>query len=90
MTIRWTASVDDGTGEKDVERYAMYRRLSSVTTFDEPIGSLPAGASPTRSAIPTCRAARQWVYAVSALDCSPADVADDSSVAGYHSMRDDP
>ena len=30
VTISWTASVDEGAGEKDVERYALYRRLSTV------------------------------------------------------------
>ena len=45
ITVR-TKSVDDGAGEKDVERYAIFRRLSTVTTFDdEPIGSVPGGAA---------------------------------------------
>ena len=38
VTLTWTASVDDRGGEKDVERYAIYRRLNTASTFDEPIG----------------------------------------------------
>ncbi|HEY4303911.1 MAG TPA: prepilin-type N-terminal cleavage/methylation domain-containing protein [Gemmatimonadaceae bacterium] len=71
VTVRWNASVDDLTGEKDVERYAIYRRLSSATAFDEPIASVVAGRS-TYSFIDTdLLSGQQWVYGVTALDCSP-------------------
>ena len=34
-------SVDDGAGEKDIERYAIFRRLSGATAFGDPISSIP-------------------------------------------------
>jgi hypothetical protein len=67
--------VDDGAGEKDVERYAIYRRLVSQTDFGEPIASIVGGHS-TYSFIDTdLQTGQQWIYGVSALDCSPSNSA---------------
>ena len=70
VTITWTKSVDDGAGENDVERYAIYRRLSSQTTFDQPIGSLPGGKATYSFQDNDVSTGQSWVYAVAALDCS--------------------
>lgn len=72
VRISWTPSVDEAAGEKDVERYALYRRLSSVTTFDEPFASVAAGGVSTYTFNDTDVVTGQtWVYAVTALDCTP-------------------
>ena len=71
VTITWTASTDDQTGEKDVERYAIYRRLNGPTTFDEPIGSLVAGHTSYSFVDSDVQSGQKWIYGVSALDCSP-------------------
>ena len=42
VTVTWGASSDEAGGEKDVERYAIYRKLSGATSFGDPISSLPA------------------------------------------------
>src|SRR5581483_11730134 len=45
VKITWAPSTDDGGGEKDVERYGLYRRLASATAFDQPFASVPAGSA---------------------------------------------
>lgn len=72
VTITWTKSVDDGAGEKDVERYAIYRRLSSTSTFDEPIASVPGGASSYSFVDTDVLSGQTWIYAVAAQDCTPS------------------
>ncbi len=70
VNVSWTKSVDDGAGEKDVIRYAIYRRLSTVTTYDEPFASVPAGSYSLHDT--DVQSGQTWVYAVAAVDCSPA------------------
>jgi hypothetical protein len=72
VTVGWTPSIDDGAGEKDVERYAIYRRLASVATFDEPFASVPAGAASYSFKDTDVTSGQQWVYGVSAQDCTPS------------------
>jgi prepilin-type N-terminal cleavage/methylation domain-containing protein len=73
VTLTWTKAVDDGAGEKDVERYAIYRRINSDPNFDQPIGSVVGGRA-TYSFIDTdLQTGQHWVYGVSALDCSPSN-----------------
>jgi len=72
VTVSWTRSVDDATGEKDVERYAIYRRLSSSTTFDQPIASVPGGAPSYSFTDTDVLTGQTWIYGVSAQDCTPS------------------
>ena len=68
-----TACVFVVEGEKDVERYAIFRRLSSVAAFNDPISSIPvATAAATYSfkdtnVIPDST----YVYGIAAQDCTP-------------------
>jgi hypothetical protein len=71
VTVSWGASTDDGAGEKDVERYAIYRRLAAASTFDQPIGSVPAGHTTYSFQDFDLVTGQQWVYGVSAQDCTP-------------------
>jgi hypothetical protein len=74
VTLSWPASVDDMTGEKDVERYAIYRRLTSQASFDEPIASVVGGHGTSYSFVDVdLQSGQQWVYGVTALDCSPSN-----------------
>jgi uncharacterized protein YjeT (DUF2065 family) len=71
VTVAWTPSIDDGAGENDVQRYAIYRRLSPATDWDDPITSVPAGSA-TYSFIDTdVQSGQTWVYGVAAQDCTP-------------------
>jgi hypothetical protein len=70
VTITWPASVDDGSGEKDVVRYAVYRHLAGAAVFDEPIASVPAGTYTFKDTDVT--SGQTWVYGVAVQDCTPA------------------
>jgi hypothetical protein len=72
VSIQWTPSTDDASGEKDVERYALYRRLSSVSTFDEPFASVPAGQGSYSFTDTDVLQGQSWIYGIAALDCTPA------------------
>jgi prepilin-type N-terminal cleavage/methylation domain-containing protein len=69
VVLTWTSSVDQSTGEKDVEQYSIYRRASTTTLFSEPIASTPGG-SPTYSFTDTqVQSGDQLIYGIAAVDC---------------------
>jgi prepilin-type N-terminal cleavage/methylation domain-containing protein len=71
VRVSWVKSGDEGAGEKDVERYAIYRRLSSVTEFTEPIASIPAGSANPYYDDTEVSSGQSWLYGVAAQDCTP-------------------
>ena len=73
VVVTWTKSTDDGGGEKDVERYAVFRRLSSGTQFGDPITSLVASQSASYSFTDmNVLSGNTYVYGIASQDCSPA------------------
>jgi hypothetical protein len=81
-TISWTKSPDDNAGEKDIERYAIFRRQSSVAAFGDPIVSVPGRLAATYSYIDNAVVQGQtYVYGIAAQDCTPMLSAVVSSVA---------
>jgi hypothetical protein len=72
VQITWSPSIDDGGGQKSVERYAIYRRLSSQTSFGQPFASVPAGASSYTFQDTDVQSGQTWTYGVAAQDCTPA------------------
>lgn len=71
VRVTWGRSLDEGAGERDVERYAIYRRAAAAAEYGEPLASVPAG-QPTYQFIDTqVRSGESWVYGVAALDCTP-------------------
>jgi hypothetical protein len=72
VTLTWTKSSDDGAGEKDIERYAIFRRLSAATSFGDPVSSIPATMAASYSYVDTQVQPNQtYVYGVAAQDCTP-------------------
>lgn len=69
--ITWGQSLDEAAGERDVERYAVYRRAPASLEFGEPIASMPAGQTSYEYVDTTVRPGDRWVYGVAALDCTP-------------------
>jgi prepilin-type N-terminal cleavage/methylation domain-containing protein len=72
VTLTWPSSSDDPGGEKDIERYAIFRRLSTEAAFADPIASIPASLKSTYSftdgqVTPNVT----YVYGVAAQDCTP-------------------
>ena len=72
VTLTWTRSSDDGGGEGDIQRYAIYRRLDTDTLFSEPFTSIPASVAPTYSFVDGQVVPGQaYVYGIVAQDCTP-------------------
>ena len=72
VSLSWARSVDEVSGEQDVEQYAIFRRLPAAAAFDEPIDNLAAGLATYTWFDNTVSSGDQWVYGVAAVDCSPA------------------
>jgi hypothetical protein len=72
VKITWGASTDDGGGEKDIERYAIFRKLSGAASFGDPISSIPSSlaASYTYTDVGVT-ASQTYVYGIAAQDCTP-------------------
>jgi prepilin-type N-terminal cleavage/methylation domain-containing protein len=71
VTIAWARSGDEGVGEKDVERYSIFKRASDGA-FAEPIASVPAGSSTYAFVDRNVLPGDALVYGVTAQDCTPA------------------
>lgn len=71
VRIGFLASIDEATGEKDVERYVIYRRTAGGT-YTEPLANVGKGGGPyvfdDFDVFPEVRE-----YGVAAQDCSPAN-----------------
>ncbi|HTR78375.1 MAG TPA: prepilin-type N-terminal cleavage/methylation domain-containing protein [Gemmatimonadaceae bacterium] len=72
VTVTWAHSVDDGGGEKDVDRYVIYKRLAAATSFSDPIASVPAGLATYSYVDSDVLSGQQLVYGVAAVDCTPS------------------
>ncbi len=72
VRLTWSPAVDETAGERDIEQYAIFRRVPSATSFDEPFASLAAGLGTYTYFDANVASGEQWVYGVAAMDCSPA------------------
>lgn len=73
VKLVWAASTDELTGERDVEMYAVYRRVNGSVDWGEPLTNVPgAGVASLQYTDNTVSPATTYQYAVSALDCTPA------------------
>lgn len=70
IVVTWPPSSDEATGEKDVERYVIYRRDPAAFTWGEPYASVPAGSPSYSFSDAGVKVGEQWAYAVAAQDCS--------------------
>ena len=84
VRISWNIATDEIGGEKDVERYAVYRRRNGLGNFaDEPIAIIPADGRATYSITDTdVLPTDSWQYGVDAQDCSPqsSDIATTATI----------
>ena len=72
VQITWGKSSDDGGNEKDIERYAIFRKLSGATSFGDPISSIPSALASTYTYTDIGLIAGQtYVYGIAAQDCTP-------------------
>ena len=73
VKVSWAASTDELTGERDVEMYAVYRRLFGTLDWGEPLANVPgAGVATLQYIDNTVAPMTRYDYAISAIDCTPA------------------
>lgn len=83
VIISFGRAADEAGGEKDVEKYVIYRRLPTGA-FADPLASIPAGQSSYSFTDSQVSSGNQWVYGVAAEDCggqfSPVAVSNQANV----------
>lgn len=73
VTITWDKSGDEGGGEKDVERYVLYRRPTGAPGGSEvAFTSIPAGSASYAFTDTDVHSGEMWIYGVAAQDCTPS------------------
>jgi type II secretory pathway pseudopilin PulG len=73
VRLVWSASTDELAGERDVEMYAVYRRVFGAPDWGEPLSNVPGAGLPTLQYVDdTVFPGTRYEYALSALDCTPA------------------
>ena len=68
VLISFNRALDESGGEKDVEKYVIYRRTPS-TAFADPLASIPGGQPTYTFTDSQVSSGNQWVYGVVAEDC---------------------
>ncbi len=72
VRLSFVRSVDEASGERDVERYVVWRRLATETDWGDPYVVLPGGDSAYVWNDPAVTVGASYYYAVSAQDCTPS------------------
>ncbi len=68
VVLTWNPATDETGGEKDVEKYVIYRR-SLTGAFADPLVAIPAGLANYSFTDTQVLTGEQWVYGVAAEDC---------------------
>lgn len=71
VALAFPASADEASGEKDVVRYVVYRRLAGATDWGDPYLSIPIGSASYTYLDQAVTPSTSYEYAVSAQDCTP-------------------
>ena len=72
VQLAWNASIDEGGGELDVERYGLYRREFGTTDWGEPFQGIPARGGPySIDDLAAKPVGSIWEYSIMAQDCTP-------------------
>jgi prepilin-type N-terminal cleavage/methylation domain-containing protein len=72
VQLAWSPATDENAGEKDVERYVVWRRPSTTTDWGDPLVSIPSGSPSYVYVDGSVTTGTTYYYAVAAQDCSPA------------------
>jgi len=80
ITLTWLPATDETTGEKDVEKYVIYRR-TLAGTFDDALQSVPAGQASYTFNDTSILEDSTYVYQVTALDCTPLESSPSTTAA---------
>jgi type II secretory pathway pseudopilin PulG len=79
VALAWPRAIDEAGGEQDVERYEVYRRRPGDPAFGQPIVIVPGGFASYTHVDLDVQSGDQWVYGVTAIDCTPSTSAVQSS-----------
>lgn len=72
VTLTWSRSSDDGGGERDIQRYAIYRKLASDPAYGDPFASISASSVASYSFVDgQVLPNESYTYGVVAQDCTP-------------------
>ncbi len=71
VNIKFSASVDEATGERDVERYVIWRKFSTGTDWGDPYATVPGGDTVYTYTDALVENDSTYRYAVAAQDCTP-------------------
>jgi hypothetical protein len=72
VTLTWPASVDEASGEKDVARYVIWRRIAGSGSWGDPYLSIPAGLATYSYTDAAVTSGETYEYAIAAQDCTPS------------------
>jgi prepilin-type N-terminal cleavage/methylation domain-containing protein len=73
VNLSFARSVDELSGELDIQRYEIFRKLSSATDWGDPYVTIPAtGASTYLFTDGAVISGQAYIYAVAAQDCTPS------------------
>jgi prepilin-type N-terminal cleavage/methylation domain-containing protein len=71
VILGFPSSVDESSGEGDVQRYVIWRRLNGATDWGDPLLSIPTGDSSYTYLDATVTSGETYEYAAAAQDCTP-------------------
>ena len=66
--------MDEAAGERDVEKYVIYRRTAGRAAFDDALQSVPAGQASYTFDDASVLNDSTYIFGVTALDCTPARI----------------
>lgn len=72
VELRWNPATDEAAGERDVVRYAMWRRAAGATSWGDPFVSIPSGATTYVYLDQSAAPGGSYEYALAAQDCTPS------------------
>ncbi|MHB1313433.1 MAG: prepilin-type N-terminal cleavage/methylation domain-containing protein [Gemmatimonadaceae bacterium] len=72
VDVTFARSVDEASGELDVQRYVIWRRLSSVSDWGDPYVTMPGGSTTYTFTDGDVVSGQSYYYAVAAQDCTPS------------------
>jgi type II secretory pathway pseudopilin PulG len=72
VRLSFLPSVDENSGERDVERYVIFRRFGSVADWGDPLATIPGGDTLYIYNDVTVIKDSTYRFAVAAQDCTPS------------------
>ncbi len=73
IRLTWNPAPDETGGEKDVEKYVIYRRTTGSAGFSDALQSIPSGQATYQFDDTSVLNDSTYVYGVTALDCTPLE-----------------